>query len=149
VLMAEVQQTSDATFRLFDWNRRDAQGKSRTLHIEEALASIDWDRGPVEPIRANPLAGAVAGIGPQGPLHQKLVQCPFFHLEHIRESAPFACGGEACLQAWIVLDGKAHWDIPGWTDEAQGGQVWLLPAAMSRTWCHPDPELEFLRCTLP
>jgi mannose-6-phosphate isomerase len=41
VLMAEVQQTSDATFRLFDWNRRDAAGKARTLHIEEGLACID------------------------------------------------------------------------------------------------------------
>src|SRR5262245_35988467 len=45
VLMAEVQQTSDATFRLFDW------GRPRPLHIDEALASIHWDHGPVEPIR--------------------------------------------------------------------------------------------------
>ena len=51
VLMAEVQQTSDATFRLFDWNRRDAQGRSRQLHIEEALACIDWNSGPVHPVR--------------------------------------------------------------------------------------------------
>src|SRR5581483_6536170 len=36
VLMAEVQQTSDATFRLFDWNRCDAQGRARELHIEQA-----------------------------------------------------------------------------------------------------------------
>ncbi len=149
VLMAELQQTSDATFRLFDWNRRDAQGKTRTLHVEEALACIDWERGPVEPIRTNPLAGAVVASGPRDPLHQKLVQCPFFHLEHVREAEPFACGGEACLQAWIVLDGKGHWEVPGGTEEAQPGQVWLLPAAMSRTWCRPDPELEFLLCTLP
>src|SRR5205823_3396050 len=47
VLLAEVQQTSDATFRLFDWNRRDAQGKSRPLHLDEALASTHWHRGPV------------------------------------------------------------------------------------------------------
>ena len=51
VLMAEVQQTSDATFRLFDWNRRDAQGQMRGLHIEQALACIDWETGPVNPIR--------------------------------------------------------------------------------------------------
>src|SRR5438445_469469 len=90
VLMAEVQQTSDATFRLFDWNRRDAQGQSRTLHIEEALACIDWDRGPDEHILTNPISGAVAGSGPHGPLRQALVHCPFFHLEHVRETAPFA-----------------------------------------------------------
>src|SRR2546423_1630977 len=50
VLMAEVQQTSDATFRLFDWNRVDAHGRSRQLHVEQALACIDWAQGPVEPI---------------------------------------------------------------------------------------------------
>src|SRR5262245_28118185 len=47
VLMAEVQQTSDATFRLFDWNRVDAQGRCRQLHVEQALACIDWTQGPV------------------------------------------------------------------------------------------------------
>ncbi len=149
VLMAEVQQTSDATFRLFDWNRRDAHGKSRPLHIEEALACIDWERGPVEPIRTNPLAGAAAEGSPRGSLHERLVQCPFFHLEHVRETAPFACGGEASLQVWIILEGAGHWDIPGGTEEAQQGQVWVLPAAMTRTWCRPEPELEFLLCTLP
>src|SRR5947209_335681 len=51
VLMAEVQQTSDATFRLFDWDRCDSQGKRRTLHVKEALACIDWTRGPVTPLR--------------------------------------------------------------------------------------------------
>src|SRR5262249_34861380 len=53
VVLAEVQQTSDATFRLFDWNRCDAHGKSRTLHIEEGLACIDWKQGPVHPVAAN------------------------------------------------------------------------------------------------
>ena len=52
VLMAEVQQTSDATFRLFDWGRRDAQGKARQLHVEEALACTHWDGGPVRPVPA-------------------------------------------------------------------------------------------------
>ncbi len=50
VLMAEIQQTSDATFRLFDWNRVDAEGKSRTLHIEQSIAATHWDYGPVKPI---------------------------------------------------------------------------------------------------
>ena len=52
VLMAEVQQTSDATFRLFDWGRVDAQGKSRPLHVEESMASVHWDQGPVVPVPA-------------------------------------------------------------------------------------------------
>ncbi len=49
--MAEIQQASDTTFRLFDWNRVDANGKSRPLHIEQALDVIDFERGPVGLIR--------------------------------------------------------------------------------------------------
>src|SRR5262245_26441987 len=56
VLFAEIQQTSDATFRLFDWNRRDAQGQPRKLHIQESLACIDWTRGPVTPLHVQAFA---------------------------------------------------------------------------------------------
>lgn len=42
-LIYEVQQNSDTTFRLYDWNRIDANGKSRELHIEQALESINYD----------------------------------------------------------------------------------------------------------
>ena len=48
VVLAEVQQPSDTTYRLFDW------GRGRPVHVEEALASIAWDRPAPEP-----LAGAV------------------------------------------------------------------------------------------
>jgi len=43
----EVQQTSDTTYRLFDWDRVDAKtGQSRDLHIEQSLACADFSRGP-------------------------------------------------------------------------------------------------------
>lgn len=57
VLLAEIQQTSDATFRLYDWDRKDAAGQPRTLHIEQALASIDWTQGPCDPVPAWPTHG--------------------------------------------------------------------------------------------
>ena len=43
LLIAEIQQPSDTTYRVFDWNRLDASGKSRQLHIEDALESIHFD----------------------------------------------------------------------------------------------------------
>lgn len=42
VLLAEIQQTSDITYRIFDWNRVDKNGNPRELHTEEALAAIDF-----------------------------------------------------------------------------------------------------------
>lgn len=43
VLLAEIQQTSDITYRIYDWDRVDDQGKSRELHTELALDAIDFD----------------------------------------------------------------------------------------------------------
>ncbi len=75
VLFAEIQQTSDATFRLFDWNRVDAHGKPRPLHLDQAFASIHWDQGPIDPIPAN------------GDTRQHLVMCPYFAIERCRWTA--------------------------------------------------------------
>lgn len=46
-LIYEVQQSADVTYRFYDWDRVDAQGRSRPLHIPEALRSIDWGLPPV------------------------------------------------------------------------------------------------------
>jgi len=42
IVLAEIQQTSDITYRIFDWNRKDDQGKHRELHTEEAMDAIDF-----------------------------------------------------------------------------------------------------------
>jgi mannose-6-phosphate isomerase len=43
LVIFEVQQNSDTTYRVFDWNRVDKSGKARDLHVKESLASIDFD----------------------------------------------------------------------------------------------------------
>ena len=62
VLLAEIQQMSDATFRVFDWGRVGPDGRPRELHISEAMESTDFARGPV-----NPLIPARAGWRGQHP----------------------------------------------------------------------------------
>ena len=49
ILIAEIQTPSDTTYRIFDWNRVDANGKPRQLHIKEAIASINFDNTPSKP----------------------------------------------------------------------------------------------------
>ncbi len=44
VLLAEIQQTSDITYRIYDWDRVDAQGNSRELHTDLALDAIDFEK---------------------------------------------------------------------------------------------------------
>ena len=140
--MAEVQQTSDATFRLFDWDRRDAQGRSRTLHIEEALACIDWNAGPVRPVHAEGY--------PDGPeaVRQQLVSCRYFTMEYIRQIEPFPCGGER-MQVLIVAHGRGAIDGPAGRFDLRTGDSLLLPAAVAPLECRPDGSLGLLLVRLP
>ena len=51
LLVAEIQEASNTTFRLFDWNRVGPDGKPRPLHVQQGLEAADFARGPVEPLR--------------------------------------------------------------------------------------------------
>lgn len=78
IVMAEVQQTSDATFRMFDWNRPGPDGRPRQLHIEQALECIDWARGPVDPVTRIELdAPSEADV-------QTILECPYFQFDIVR-----------------------------------------------------------------
>ena len=133
VLIAEIQQTSDATFRLFDWNRLDAKGRPRALHVEESFASIHWDQGPIEPIRATD--------------HRRpLVSCQYFELERLQSSASFAVGGRARLQAMIVTQGQGRFKNG---EFVMPGDVWVFPAAMPSMTLHLDGPLAGVLCSLP
>ena len=49
LLILEIQQASNTTWRVFDWNRVDTNGKGRELHIDQAVQAIDFQRGPIQP----------------------------------------------------------------------------------------------------
>lgn len=144
VLMAEVQQTSDATFRLFDWNRKDAHGKARTLHVEEAMAAIHWDRGPVEPIR-------IQGYGDHSaaPVRQTLVECPFFLLDYERIGRTYSWGGMGGVEVAVILGGQGQLVTRTMTEPLRAGQAWLLPSSAPACRLEPEPTLELLLCRLP
>ena len=60
LLVAEIQQSSDVTYRLFDWNRLGPDGQPRPLHVDEGLDAVDFSRGPVEPQRPRPTRTAAS-----------------------------------------------------------------------------------------
>src|ERR1043166_4766244 len=53
LVLFEIQQNSDTTYRVFDWNRLDDQGKPRQLHIEQSLECIDFEDFEPEPVRTD------------------------------------------------------------------------------------------------
>ena len=82
VVVAEIQTPSDTTYRLYDWNRRDEQGRSRKLHIEQALASIhytDENRAIQEPCPPTKFAKQfLQKFGSQIGNNNILLDCPYF-----------------------------------------------------------------------
>jgi mannose-6-phosphate isomerase len=144
VLIAEVQQTSDATFRLFDWNRRDAKGQSRQLHIEESMACIDWRSGPVSPVRAE-----AYGVGEAPPVWQTLLHCRYFTLEYVRQHEGFWCGGNGKMQTVLVLHGDGQLETADGVHDIRLGDTLLFPASMPRIHCQPRTTLGLLVATLP
>ena len=123
VLMAEVQQTSDATFRLFDWNRLGTDGKPRALHRHESLRSIDWSAGPVAPVSGEPLSDLPAGVS-----GELLVRTPYFELNRIRLSQPLANPFAQQLSIWMVLTGQVELvAADGYRRQCRVGDTLLIP----------------------
>lgn len=142
LVIAEVQQSSDATFRLYDWNRLGLDGKPRPLQISLAMEAINWSQGPVSPVVPVELPTSSDGIHAE-----LLVDGHGFRMERhtIHRSVPIPYEGEFTI--WMVLEGSvvlSHGDhqrrhcqgstivVPAvarenfWTPEGGDGSVKLL-----------------------
>jgi mannose-6-phosphate isomerase len=146
VVMAEVQQTSDATFRLFDWNRVDATGKRRQLHREQALESIDFDMPPGRPVEPSPRRMTIANGW-----SETLAECPYFVLERWGWNIPGVVGLPAGrFGIWIVLAGSAQLEGDGYRRMFHAGETVVVPAvAGALQWRPTDASALLLRATLP
>ncbi|MEM6363486.1 MAG: type I phosphomannose isomerase catalytic subunit [Planctomycetota bacterium] len=115
LMIAEIQQSSDTTFRLFDWNRVGDDGQSRPLHIEQSLAVMDYSRGPVHPI----VPAATTTIKQIEPL----VRCDKFELDRIQLDVGqnITIGNSDRCEIACLTSGTA--------DDLQPGDSWLIPAA--------------------
>jgi mannose-6-phosphate isomerase len=141
VVVAEVQQSSDATFRLFDWNRIGSDGRPRQLHLDEALASINWKTGPVRPARSK--ESGVRGQG-SGVVVEHLVRCQYFHMDLFRVERSLANPFASQMSIWLVLAGAAelHNATGGYSRVFQRGETVVVPAcAEGLTWLAVRPSL--------
>ena len=130
-LIHEIQQNSDTTYRVFDWNRLGLDGKPRELHVEESLASIDFD--DFEPGMDEPRGTVIA-------------ECDYFRVEKLQ----LAEGDRAGLRepgrfsVFSVAGGRVR---TSGGREFGKGDFFLLPAgAAALVACGP---VELLRTTIP
>ncbi len=162
-IVAEIQQNSDTTYRLYDWGRAGADGQSRPLHVQQALDVIDWRM--VQPDVAPP----PRLTAPQGWTREALADlrtiggpaaanldlagradtaCLHFRVDRLTGS-PGAVWNDACdgtsFHLWGALSGEAslHWS--GETVKLRAISWLLLPAALGNYEIRPTTECVLLR----
>ncbi len=129
LLIAEIQQASDTTYRLYDWNRVGADGIPRKLHLQQALEAIDYGYGPARPQQPQPAERAHA---------VRLVECEEFILDRWRFDSPQAAAGDERFHLLAVLSGEVT--VAG---DASGrplatGDTILLPAVLGPVLLTPS-----------
>jgi mannose-6-phosphate isomerase len=144
VVLAEIQQMSDATFRVYDWGRVGPDGKPRQLHIEEALASTDFSRGPVNPLKTRPEPTSFG-------TREALSHCPYFALERWKLNGPAAIGRADRFTIGMVFEGAVEVRHGGTSTPIEFAQTVLLPASLGACEVVPRDggEATLLTCVVP
>ncbi|GAC1302674.1 MAG: class I mannose-6-phosphate isomerase [Isosphaeraceae bacterium] len=144
IVLAEVQQMSDATFRVDDWGRVGADGKPRKLHLAEALEATDFDAGPVDPIRPKVEKTPFATV-------EHLTRCRYFELERLRLTGSTTIGMFERFTIVIGLGGSSAIEFDGRNYPLEFGQTLLLPAAIGPCSIAPvgSKESIVLTCIVP
>jgi len=149
ILLAEIQQSSDLTYRVYDWNRLE-DGKPRPLHVEKAREVMRFQR----PERDKEEPRLLAELPSRGS-YEELVRCEKFVLERLACSAgtPGELGRkeEGRFSIFSVLEGRGRLE---WRDSAEPvtlarGQSFILPAALATPTVKAEERLVALHAYVP
>ncbi|PDW00001.1 type I phosphomannose isomerase catalytic subunit [Candidatus Viridilinea mediisalina] len=141
IMLFEIQQKSDLTYRVYDYGRRDRRtGQLRELHLEQALAVSRLSPGPQAKV-------APVALGPGRDL---LVRCPYFALERWTAGAPTELTTDAgSFEIWTLLAGYAELHWADQTFPLGRGDAVVLPASLGRYRLPLGPEAVMLRAFVP
>jgi len=138
----EVQENSDVTFRLYDWDRVDAKtGKPRELQVNKAIDCIDFDQvdiGPVPPRESTEIQHA-----------ETLFDNQHFKLWRIRSESNFTVGRENEPVLLVCTEGKGRLEHNGKPYILERGEVMLLPAIVGPLEFKPEGHITLLQIAIP
>jgi mannose-6-phosphate isomerase len=145
LLILEVQQNSNTTYRLYDWGRVGFDGRPRETHVAQALRVVRWnDHGPfrMDPVPLPPSPGATGEV---------LVACPAFHMERWLPSGPWDERDDSeRFRVVFVASGRFRVEGPEGGLEVRPGTTLFLPAVVSATrWVPLEARGELIRIFVP
>ena len=143
VVVFEVQQNSDVTFRLYDWDHIDAKtGQPRALQVDQALACIDFAEGAVGLVA--PVVEATTPVE-----RERLFQCEHFWLWRLRGQSPFTVGAAGVPRVLVCIAGDGQLEHDGANYSVGKGDVCLLPAVVGACAFQPRNAVSLLEIALP
>ena len=135
-VLIEIQQTSDITYRIFDWNRKASDGKSRALHLDLALDAIDYKAAGKNKISNIPVPDKT----------ENLVSCPYFHTNILQFESLIRKDYNIIdsFVIYICISGEflIHWEKG--VEFLTKGETVLLPAMITDVMLEPRPEAKIL-----
>jgi mannose-6-phosphate isomerase len=143
VVVFEIQENSDVTFRLDDWGHIDPKtGRPRALQIDQALSAINMAQGEIAPV-----APVVEETKPVE--RERLFDCDHFRLWRLRGQSPFAVGAAGAPRVLVCIEGTGRVEHGGQTYAAAKGDVLLLPAGVGVGAFRPSGAVTLLEVALP
>ena len=140
VVVAEIQQSSDITYRIYDYKRTDDAGNERDLHTAEALDVIDFGAAK------DPKTPYLAEINQVTPL----VNCPFFTTNVLRFDQKIGrnYAGMDSFVAYMCLEGSFEIEFDGVKTTVNKGDTVLVPACIDEVQLIPNKEVSLLEVYL-
>jgi mannose-6-phosphate isomerase len=131
VVLAEVQQSSNVTFRIDDWGRLDSDGNPRELHRDEGLQCIDFERGPVDPVVPRVQSDGEQQI-------ELLVACPYFEMRRRTISSEWRLPDDERFRILTPLGGRLEVHSGDWRHTVSLGDTLLIPACLEGVSARPS-----------
>ena len=143
VVVFEIQQNSDVTFRLYDWDHVDPKtGKRRPLEVDKAIACIDFAKAPVGVV--------VPAVETTSPVErEKLFDCEHFLLWRLRSQSPFTVGALDAIRVLVCIEGAGEVEHADTSYAVRKGDVLLLPAVIGACTFRPRTAVTLLEIALP
>jgi mannose-6-phosphate isomerase len=143
MVLCEIQQNSDITYRVFDYNRLTAEGKPRELHIEKAM----------DVIRFGEQQGGKTAQGPGKEASGEmslLAECPYFAVgKSVFLHREYRARRKSAFELLIVLEGKGKIEAPGGAREYAPAQAWFVPASVRDCVFAPEKRTTMLHAWVP
>ncbi|MCX2679644.1 mannose-6-phosphate isomerase [Galbibacter sp. EGI 63066] len=123
ILLAEIQQTSDVTYRIYDYERKDKDGNTRELHTELAVDAIDYEKKDDYLVLYDKEYNS----------SNNMVRCPYFTTNYINVVGTFVkqLVNRDSFSIYICVDGKAQVSSGEYKESLNQGETILIPASVN------------------